>query len=508
VGPRVRQHRSRPRFPTNPHTPHTQSIALCIPPTPHPLPARSFWSEDWADSFVPISSITESSPPGNATFTVPTDAPPVYGFLPKARFYGVNLLSELDVPGEYFYSRKNNTIYFYPPSSIAAGEVILSMATYGVIATTSNSESDAAPSMIDAERGARAMRTPVDLALGEPVRFLPRTGDGSTLSFVTLSGIAVQYARGAGVAIPSAANVTLVDVSASNHGQNGLNIAGVGILLDNVTVTGTGCAASSVYGGDEVHLTSGGNSVLNSEFGFYARWTRTYNPGIGWGGVGDVYDNNYIHNAPHNGMLGGGNNCVFSGNTFAHLCYAVSDSGSWYAGRSWVRRGQVLFNNTFIDIQNHEQFSLGYPSVQAIYLDDQLSGTSIVGNTFIDCQKGAFVGGGRDTIVDGNTCINSGYCVHVDNRGMNWQLEDCTANATWTGQLVQDLFAVNYTLPPYATAYPPIVNSLSYHPCVPVNITVSNNRFCNMSQGFIDVSSNDTTSWFDVVTNNTEFTAC
>ena len=60
---------------------------------------------------------------------------------------------------------------------------------------------------------------------------------------------------------------------------------------------------------------------------------------------------------------------------------------------------------------------LGYPSVQAIYLDDQLSGWTVVNNTFIDCQKGVFVGGGRNTWVAGNRFFNCDTAVHLDNRG-------------------------------------------------------------------------------------------
>jgi hypothetical protein len=46
---------------------------------------------------------------------------------------------------------------------------------------------------------------------------------------------------------------------------------------------------------------------------------------------------NTISHAPHNGMLGGGNNNLFIGNTFDTLCYEVSDSGAWYAALLFLR---------------------------------------------------------------------------------------------------------------------------------------------------------------------------
>jgi parallel beta-helix repeat protein len=144
----------------------------------------------------------------------------------------------------------------------------------------------------------------------------------------------------------------------------------------------------------------------------------------------------------------------------------------------------------------------------AIYLDDQLSGQTIVGNTFIDCQKGAFIGGGRDNVVEGNTFINTDYAVHIDDRGLNWQLADCTYNSTNTGFLVQQLFQYNYTQPPYAVEYPSIVNTLTTFTCDPFNNTVVSNAYCGCSQGFIDVTANQTDTWKDLVANNTEFTSC
>ena len=41
---------------------------------------------------------------------------------------------------------------------------------------------------------------------------------------------------------------------------------------------------------------------------------RRYQPGILWAGVGNVYAENHIHDAPHNAILGGGNEATCSGN--------------------------------------------------------------------------------------------------------------------------------------------------------------------------------------------------
>jgi hypothetical protein len=41
---------------------------------------------------------------------------------------------------------------------------------------------------------------------------------------------------------------------------------------------------------------------------------------------------------------------------------------------------------------------------------------------------------------------------------------------------VQQLFGVSYTWPPYSTAYPSIVNTLTNYPCYPINVTIKDNK--------------------------------
>ncbi len=59
--------------------------------------------------------------------------------------------------------------------------------------------------------------------------------------------------------------------------------------------------------------------------------------------------------------------------------------------------------------------------VQAVYLDDQLSGTIITDNLFENCMTGVLLGGGRDNLVMFNHFTGNDLAVHLDNRGMNWQ---------------------------------------------------------------------------------------
>ena len=99
-----------------------------------------------------------------------------------AQFYGVNLFCELDAEGEYWIDTEKALLYFMQPGgSPGAADAFLSLST-NVITLSST----AAP-----------------------------------LQHVVLEGFGVHFARGTGISLQSAANVTIANVNASNHGHSG-----------------------------------------------------------------------------------------------------------------------------------------------------------------------------------------------------------------------------------------------------------------------------------------------
>lgn len=153
-------------------------------------------------------------------------------------------------------------------------------------------------------------------------------------------------------------------------------------------------------------LSPGNNLVTNCTVSDWSQWKRTYQPGLAWGGVGNNYTYLDISNGPHAGILGGGehrkncqqyfsikysppypagNNCIFEYNYLHDLCYEVTDSGAFYTGRSWILRGNIIRYCHFANVQTTEKTYLGSPSVQAIYLDDQVYVLSSMSYIFIIC---------------------------------------------------------------------------------------------------------------------------
>lgn len=330
---------------------------------------HGYWSFDWADSYVAIANVTAVNGGTAAQITVSSSTPPLYGFEAKARFMGVNMLSELDAEGEYFIDVASATLYFWPPGGdVSTAEAYVSVADYGIASgvTMGKTGRDGrryshVPHKQAWEHVARPSRTPAATATTTTSDV---TASGATLSYVTINGLHTYFFRQKGVAIAAGNHVTVSNLEASNHGHNAVTIAGTNCAILNVTATGTGCEALSMYGGDPSTITPGGNVVANCSARQYARVIRTYNPGVGWGGVGNLFTGNTVADAPHNGMLGGGVLNNFTNNVFNHLCYEATDSGAWYAGRSWTNRGNLLQGNTFTEIRNQETMTLGSPSVQ------------------------------------------------------------------------------------------------------------------------------------------------
>ncbi|HTL29975.1 MAG TPA: hypothetical protein VL282_12170, partial [Tepidisphaeraceae bacterium] len=83
---------------------------------------HGYWTWNWAESYEKVKSIDLD------TKTIATEPPHgVYGYKQGARWYAMNLLEELDSPGEWYADRKSGILYFWPPEPISGDDVVASM---------------------------------------------------------------------------------------------------------------------------------------------------------------------------------------------------------------------------------------------------------------------------------------------------------------------------------------------------------------------------------------------
>lgn len=135
-------------------------------------------------------------------------------------------------------------------------------------------------------------------------------------------------------------------------------------------------------------------------------------------------------------------------------------------GRDWTARGTIIRHNFFHHIQGP-----GLHGAMAVYLDDAASGIQIVGNLFYRASRAAFIGGGRDNLVENNIFVDCDPSVHIDDRGLGWMAYHVEAG----GIMPERLAEVPYTEEPWRSRYPELLTLLDDEPGAPKGNIVRRN---------------------------------
>ena len=384
-----------------------------------------YWKFDWADSYTKITGV-------NAEHHWVTTAPAtdLLSYTLGHRWYALNLLEELDTPGEWYLDRRAGILYFWPPSDIRRGHPTVSL-----------------------------------------TRDLVRL-DG--VSHVTLRGLTLEACRGDAITIRGGTHNLIDECSVLSAGNRGATIADTTDSgVRGGEITGTGEGGVSLDGGDRKTLVPGRNFVVNCRIHDYSRWARTYRPGVGIDGVGNRVAHNLIYDAPHNAILLGGNDHLIEYNEIHHVCRQTGDAGAFYMGRDWTMRGNIVRFNYFHDLFNEMGVKGEFHDVMGVYLDDTAAGTVVFGNVFVRAGHAVEVGGGRDIVVANNIFVDCLPAVSLDARGLGWAAKSLAPGGDWG--MEKRLAAVPYDAPPYSTRYPHLANVLKDNPTAPKYDVIQNN---------------------------------
>jgi len=384
---------------------------------------NGYFHYDYANAYAPVESIDVV---GKYIQIKPYLMAPMYhefGFTPGQPYYVLNVLPELDVPGEWYVDRQTQMLYFYPPSPLTTEEVSLS-ANANIMIDINNTQ------------------------------------------WVTFDHVVIEGGRSILMTMDNVQNVNLVNSVIRNGGTKvavRYNTNSSDSQVMNNEFYNIASSAVHIYHtvGDRITLVSGNLLVSNNLFHHLAQEQVT--PGIIFYGVGNTFEHNEVHNIPWNTLQVSGNNNLIQYNRFTDVTLDTGDAGGIYGGRDWTVRGHIVRYNHFQNIGTPNQ------EVNAVYLDDGLSGWTVFGNIFENGDRGIQLGGGRDHRIENNIFTNNKWDLYLDARYQGSDMVGSTQHTLWLAQPTQT--------PPWSTQYPELVNIMNESPGSPLNNEVNHNIF-------------------------------
>jgi hypothetical protein len=377
---------------------------------------HGYWFWDWSDQRHKVKSIDTEK-------RIISVEPPYhrYGYRTGQWFYAMNILAELDEPGQWYLDRDTGILYFWPPKPIEQGRAVVSIS---------------------------------DQLIGM-----------KNVSNITIEGVVLEACRKTAIIMSDCKNIKIAGCVLRNFGGRAVQIDGG---RDNNVVScdiyGAGAGGISLRGGDRPSLTAGNHIAENNHIHHYGRWTRMYTPAIRLSGVGNRAAHNLIHDAPHMAIGFSGNDHLIEFNEIHNVCLESNDAGAIYAGRDWTMRGTVIRHNYLHDITGFED-----RGCVGVYLDDMYCGTKIYGNIFCRVTRAAFIGGGRDCRVENNIFLDCRPALHIDARAMGWASYHVDTTMT------KRLKAVPYQSELWRKRYPKLTDILEDDPAAPKGNVVARN---------------------------------
>lgn len=362
-----------------------------------------YWFFEWADSYERVASIDTE----RREFVL-EEPFAGYGYRPGAAYYAINLLSEIDMPGEWYLDRQSGVLYFYPPSDPGAAVVELSVVDFPFVQC-------------------------------------------DNVSHATFEGFVWELGGVDGVFVRGGNNCIIAGSTVRRCGGNGIIVdGGVSHTLLSCDIYSMGRGGACVSGGDRKTLTPGNHLVENCDIHELSRIDHTYTPAILIGGVGNRIAYNLLHDIPSSAIRLGGNDHVVEFNEIHHVVQESDDQGGADMWGNATYRGNVYRYNYWHHIGNQSNPKEEPDCGQAgIRLDDAISGTHIYGNVFYRASAGKLgfggvqIHGGKDNLIENNVFLDCMAAVSFSPWG-DGRWREFIASAMASAEIDQALYVERY----------------------------------------------------------------
>jgi hypothetical protein len=383
---------------------------------------RGFWRVPWTAETIRVRSIDTTA----RTITLASSTPngigskytrEVNGTRPgdgKEPWFALNLLEEIDQPGEWSVDFTRNKLYIWLPDG--------------------------------------------------PGRLMISDNSGPVLSVagaehVTFRDLVFTHNMGEGVSITDGRSVRLLGCRVQNILRRGVVIrGGFDHVVQSSDLTEIGLAAIDLLGGDRATLTPSGHQIVNNHIWRTALLapvpsiiagldTRTQQL------VGARIAHNRLHDVSYSAIHFGGNDNILENNEFYRLGLDGGDLGGFYTTGGWTSYGNIVRHNFIHHAEN----------ANAIYMDDGGSGLLAEDNVIYRAESGIFIGGGHDHLVRRNLVVRSKRAIHVDARGM----EPARNYVATDRRLRTDFDSVPFRESPWKDRFPTLLTLLDHDTRIP-----------------------------------------
>ncbi len=256
--------------------------------------------------------------------------------------------------------------------------------------------------------------------------------------FVHMEGFTIEQSRKAAVTVTGGRGNTIASCIVRNAGDFGIRVKeGQEHSVIDSEIYETGLGGILLKGGDRNDLTGSKHTAIGNHIHNVGQ-TRTGTGGLRLEGVGNTGKQNHIHHTPGAAVTISGNDHLLEFNDIHNACEQQVDCGAVYSGRDWTFHGNVVRYNRIHDIYGNGRKTVdvsaniveyaagnGKDTSRGIYLDDGVSGFSIIGNLLYRIpDKLVQIGGGRHNLVENNIFITNGHAIWIDARfeSFNWDV--------------------------------------------------------------------------------------
>jgi len=283
---------------------------------------KGYWRIPWENEAIRVQAIDVT----NKTVTFAKPIPGGIGSKYKRpagsgeeEYWLMNLLEEVDQPGEWCVDFPSGKLYFYPPAPLTGANITICDNDQPVIRVT-----------------------------------------GATN--VVLRQLTVEYNLGHGIEIKGGLSNLVAGCVVRNVSRYGVKLdSGFSHEVLSCDLYNLGAGGVWLGGGDEKSLprVPAGHRVINNHIHDFALIERVYAPGVnsgftggGGGGhhpaVGMYVAHNLVHGTPHAGMLFGSWDSMFEYNEILDFCKVSNDMGGWYCYDQFALDGNHTFRYNYI----------------------------------------------------------------------------------------------------------------------------------------------------------------